>query len=279
MDLWCHIVSRLPFEWASYTFMQYALLAVLVMAPTITMVGCLVVSNQMSFFSEAIGHSTLTGVAIGAIVGLADPTPAIILLAISMAFVVSSIRRISAASIDTVVGLTMAFAVALGVAILSRNGGFPRYNRYLVGDILTVTRSELTWFVVLGLLLLVVWIFFYNRLLIVSFDRALARTRGIRPWLHESMFSALIAVVVAVAIPWVGLLVINALLVLPAASSRNVAWNNSSYHWIALAVALFSSVIGLAASFHFGTSAGATIVLVAILCFGGTVAIRQFRRV
>jgi len=93
-------------------------------------------------FSDAIGHAALTGIAIGALAGLADPLWAMLAFATLLAILVSVLRRCSSASTDTIIGLMMAFAVALGVVLLSRGGGFARYSRYLIGDLLTITRSR-----------------------------------------------------------------------------------------------------------------------------------------
>ena len=140
MSLWFCLAGHLPCEWARYDFMQSALLALLLIGPLCALLGCMVVSNQMAFYSEAMGHAALTGIAVGAIAGLADPTGAMVVFGVVMALAITLVRRVSAVSTDTVIGVTMAFAVALGVVLLSRGGGFARYSRYLVGDMLTITR-------------------------------------------------------------------------------------------------------------------------------------------
>jgi len=124
MTLWHQLAGLLPFEWAQFEFMRQALLAVLLVAPVFALLGCMVVNNQMAFFSEALGHAALTGIALGALAGLADPLWAMILFAAALTLALAGLRRRSAASMDTLIGLVMACAVALGVALLSRGGGF-----------------------------------------------------------------------------------------------------------------------------------------------------------
>ncbi|MCG2679177.1 MAG: metal ABC transporter permease [Kiritimatiellae bacterium] len=267
MTAWYGIAGYLPFEWAQFTFMQNALLAVIIVAPLFALLGCLVISNQMAFFSDAIGHAALTGIAIGALAGLADPFWAMIGFALVLTLLVSLLRRYSAVSTDTVIGLMMAFAVALGVVLLSRGGGFARYSRFLVGDILTITPAEIGRLLVLLAGVVVVWITLFNRFFFISLNQALARSRGIRVGLMETLFAMIVALGVTVSIPWVGLLVINALLIVPAAAARNAARNMPQYILGSVGISLLSGIAGLIASYYWNTATGATIVLFAMACF------------
>ena len=274
MELWHSLAGALPFEWARYVFMQNALLAVLLISPLFALLGCMVVQNQMSFFSEAVGHAALTGIAVGVLVGLGDPLWSMLAVAILLALGVSAMRRWSAASTDTVIGLTMAFTVALGVALLSRGGGFAKYSRFLVGDVLTITPHEIVRLVVALGVVLAVWIFGFNRLFFVSLNRSLARSRGMPVWMVETGFAVIVALAVTVSIQWVGLLVINSLLILPAATARNLARDVPRYVGMAVALSVFSGVVGLVVSFSAGTATGATMVLVAMACFVASLPVR-----
>lgn len=267
MELWQSLAGALPFEWARYVFMQNALLAVLLISPLFALLGCMVVQNQMSFFSEAVGHAALTGIAVGVLVGLGDPLWSMLAVAILLALGVSAMRRWSAASTDTVIGLMMAFTVALGVALLSRGGGFSKYSRFLVGDVLTITPREIARLALVLGVVLAVWIGGFNRIFFVSLNRSLARSRGMPVWLVETGFAVLVALAVTVSIQWVGLLVINSLLILPAAAARNLARDVPRYVAVAVVLSLFSGVVGLVVSYYAGTATGATMVLVAMACF------------
>ncbi len=261
MNAWHALIGHLPFEWASYAFMQNALLAILLVTPLFALLGCTVINSQMAFFSEAIGHAALTGIAVGVLAGLGNPLWSMLVFSVLLAFAITVFRRHSAASTDTIIGLMMAFAVALGVVLLSRGGGFNRYSRYLVGDVLTITPGEIMGVAALLAAVLLAWLLFFNRIFLTFLNRPLARSRGIRVWLVEGFFSAVVAVVVTASIPWIGLLVINSLLILPAATARNAARNTAQYHALAVLVSLASGVLGLIASFYAGTATGATIVL------------------
>ena len=275
IEAWHNLVAQLPFAWAQYAFMQNALLAVLLVTPLFALLGCMVISNQMAFFSEAIGHAALTGIAIGMICGLANPLWSMIALSILLAVGISALRRRTAASADTVIGLVMAFTVALGVVLLSRGGGFVKYTRFLIGDILTITPAEIARAAGLLLAVVILWILFFNRLFLTVLNRPLAKSRGVNVWLVEAVFSAVVAVVVTVSIPWIGLLVINSLLILPAAAARNIARNTAQYNAFAVTISLASGVLGLIGSFEWGTATGATIVLFAFAFFAATLVRRR----
>ncbi len=262
MHLWQTIIGSLPFDWAHYAFMQNALLAVLIAAPLFALLGCMVVQNQMAFFSEAMGHSAYTGIAIGALFGMAsDPAPFMVVFAMLLAAGIVLLRRHSDASTDTVIGLVMSLVVALGIVILSRGGGFAQYSRFLVGDILTISPAEILRLLALAAVVATAWAFLYNRLFLASLNRPLARSRGVSVLAMEMTFSMLVAAVVTVTIPWVGLLVINSMLIVPAATARNLARGAAGYVRLALLAGLLAAVAGFVASYYWKTATGATVVL------------------
>jgi zinc transport system permease protein len=277
VSAWEGLVGQLPFAWAQFRFMQDALLAVLLVAPLFALLGCLVIGSRMAFFSEALGHATLTGVAIGALLGAADPTWAMAGVAVALAAAVSLLRGRSGVSTDTLIALVMAFAVALGVVLLSRGGGFARYTRYLVGDLLTIAPAEIARLAGVLAAVLAAWALLFNRYLLVSLGPALARSRGVRVAAVEASFACVVALVVAVTIPWVGLLVVNALLVVPAAAARVLAANTRQYVLLAVLASLAAGVAGLVLSFRWGTATGATVVLAALALYAAALAVRALR--
>ena len=123
MNLWYSLINHLPFEWVQYAFMKNALLAILLVSPLFALLGCLVISNQMSFFSEAMGHAALTGIAVGVLMGLADPLWSMVIFALLLAAAITLLRNFSALPMDTIIGLVMAavvgfIAMSLMVTIL-----------------------------------------------------------------------------------------------------------------------------------------------------------------
>jgi zinc transport system permease protein len=261
---WHAAVAALPFEWARYGFMRLALLAVLLVSPLLGALGTVVVANRMAFFSEAIGHAAFTGIALGVLLGLTDPLWSMIGFALLLTLAVTWFRRRGGLSSDTAIGLVMAFTVSLGIVILSRGGDFARYTNFLIGDMLAITGRDVAVLAVLGLVVFALFFFFFNRLLLATLSPAIARSRAKRAGAAELAFACLLAVVVTCALPWIGILVINALLILPAAAARNLARNTAEFFAWSVAVSIVAGIAGLIVSFYASTATGATIVLIAM---------------
>ena len=276
MELWYWFCDWIPLEILDWTFMKNALLAVLLMAPLFGLMSTMIVTGKMSFFSDVLGHSAFTGIAIGSILGIAAPTVIAVIFSLLFALLFSFVRSRSSHTADTLIGVFSSTAVALGIFIATYGGGsFTKYNTYLIGDILSVTQSEIAMLGIVLVVVLVFWIFFCNRMTLTSIHPQLASSRGISVSAIQTAFTAVIAVVVTLAISWVGLLILNSLLVLPAASARNVSKNLKQYHLFSVLFALLSSMAGLVISYYLGTSAGASICLVLAFVFAVTFCFRK----
>ena len=279
MELWYAIVDLLPFEWAepgSMYFMKHALLAVLIISPLFGILSTMVVHSRMSFFSDALGHSAFTGMAIGALCGFGEPTWAAVIFAVIFAVLFNIVRRRSRLASDTVIGVFSSTAVALGIFISTLGSrSFTKFNSLLIGDILSVEPKMLALLGLILLLVLALWAFSFNQLMLSAVHPALADSRGIQVFWQETIFSVAIAVVVTISMTWVGLLVINSMLVLPAASARNVARNMWQYHLLSFVGAVGAGVAGLMTSYYIGASAGASITLYLAVWFMLTFLIRK----
>ena len=278
MSIWYAICEALPFEMLQWNFMKNALLALLLMAPLFGLLSTMVVTGRMSFFSDALGHSAFTGIAIGAICGIAAPIWVAVIFSILFALLFSYARSRSNHTADTLIGVFSSTAVALGIFIATLGGGsFTKYNKYLIGDILSVTPAEIG---ILALVLLGVvafWVVYSNALVLTSIHPQLASSRGIPVGMSQTIFTVAIAVVVTLSISSVGLLILNSLLVLPAAASRNVARNLKQYHLFSVLFALIAGLSGLTLSYYLGASAGAAISLVLALIFTISFVFRKVR--
>ena len=278
MSIWYALCELLPLEMLQWDFMKNALLALLLMAPLFGILSTMIVTGRMSFFSDALGHSAFTGIAIGSILGLTAPLWAAVVFSILFALLFSWVRSRSNQAADTLIGVFSSTAVALGIFVATLGGGsFTKYNKYLIGDILSVTRSEIGMLALVLLGILVFWVLFSNRLSLMAIHPQLASSRGLPVGLSQTLFTAAIAVVVTLSISSVGLLILNSLLVLPAASARNVARNLREYHLFSVVFALIAGVGGLTVSYYLGSSAGAAISLLLALVFGITFAFRKVR--
>lgn len=279
MSLWYWICDALPFEMFHWDFMKNALLAVILMAPLFGLCSTMIVTGKMSFFSDALGHSAFTGIAIGSICGIAAPTWAAVTFAVFFALLFSYIRNRSNQAADTLIGVFSSTAVALGIFIATLGGGsFTKYNKYLIGDILSVTPTELGMLALTLLGVIIFWCIVGNKLTLTAIYPQLASSRGIRIGRINTTFTTVIAVVVTLAISWVGLLILNSLLVLPAASARNISKNLLQYHLFSIVFALIAGLLGLVLSYYLGTSAGAAISLVLAVIFAVSFALRKERQ-
>ncbi len=265
----------LPFGWADYKFMVDAFVAVILIAPLMGVLGTMAVNNKMAFFSDALGHSAFTGIALGVLLGIHNEIISLIAFGVFLALVITRVKNKGKASSDTVISVFSSTAVALGLLVLSYGGGFSKYSAYLVGDILSVSSQEILCLFITLIAVIVIWSLIYNKLLIISINRELAASRGIKTTLYENVFVIVVAVVVMLSIKWVGILLINSLLILPAASARNIAKNSRQYLAASVVISLICSVSGLLVSFYADTSAGATIVTVSAIVFFVTYVFRK----
>ena len=276
MSIWYAICDALPFEMLHWDFMKNALLALLLMAPLFGLMSTMIVTGRMSFFSDALGHSAFTGIAIGAICGIAAPTLAAVIFSVAFALLFSFVRSRSNQAADTLIGVFSSTAVALGIFAATLGGGsFTKYNKYLIGDILSVTPGEIGMLFLVLLVVAVFWILCANRLTLTAIHPQLASSRGIPVGLSQTLFIAAIAVVVTLSISSVGLLILNSLLVLPAASSRNISRNLKQYHGFSVLFALIAGIGGLTVSYYLGCSAGAAISLILAIIFAVTFSLRK----
>ena len=276
MSLWYWFCDFFPFEMLRWDFMKNAMLALLLMAPLFGLMSTMIVTGRMSFFSDALGHSAFTGIAIGAICGMSAPTWAAVLFSVVFALIFSYVRSRSNQAADTLIGVFSSTAVALGIFIATLGGGsFTKYNKYLIGDILSVTPGEIGLLALVLMAVLIFWVLCANRLTLTAIHPHLASSRGIPVGLSQTLFTVAIAVVVTLSISSVGLLILNSLMVLPGASARNVSKNLRQYHGFSVLFALLAGIGGLTVSYYLGCSAGAAISLILAVIFAVTFALRK----
>lgn len=271
MSLWYHLVDfLLPFGWLDHLFMKNALLGVLLVTPLFGLLGTMVVNNRMAFFSDALGHSALTGIAIGVIIGIHQPLWSMICFSILMTVLIVLVKNANTASTDTIIGVFSSAAVALGIAILTSRGGFNKYSVYLIGDLLSIGSTDLLILIIVFVVVIILWFVIFNKLLMVSVNQSLARSRGINVQFYDYLFSLIIALITTISIQWVGIMLISSMLILPAAAARNISKNMRQYHIYAVSIAVISGLSGLILSYFWGTATGATIVMISSVFFLAT---------
>jgi zinc transport system permease protein len=252
----------LPFQWMNHIFMKNAFLAILLITPLFGLLSTMVVSNRMAFFSDSLGHGAFTGIAIGVLLGSVEPLLSLVVFSILFSLLITYIKSKSSTSTDTIIGVFSSTAIAVGLMIMSYGGGFNKFSSYLIGDLLSILPEDIFALVFVFIFVIAVWSIIFNRLLIISINSSFAASRGFRPMWIEMVFASVLAVIVAISIQWVGLLIINSMLVLPAAAARNITNNVRQYHIVSVVGALVSGITGLVLSYYCNMATGATIVVI-----------------
>ena len=265
----------LPFDFITYSFMKNAFLAIILISPIFAIIGTMIVNNKMAFFSDALGHSALTGIAIGMLFGMSNINISMIIFAIIFAILLNMVKHKTSYGADTIISVFSSIAIALGLAILSKSGSITKYSSYLVGDILSITTNEIIYLLIAFLFVFIFWRFFFNKLNCVSINQTLAKSKGINAYVIDNIFVVIIAIIVMISIRWIGILLINSLLILPAASSRNIAKNMRKYHIFSMLFSIVSGVFGLIISYYYNIPTGPTIVIISGIIYFVTFALKS----
>ena len=266
-NIYCFLDRFMPFEWLEYDFMKNAFLATVLIGLLFGFLGSMVVNNKLAFFSEALGHSALTGIGIGVILGVSDTLYSMIFFAMIMAVSIWLIEKRKTISTDTVIGVFSSTAVALGLVLLSKGGNFNKYSHYLIGDILSITQNEIILLAITFVVTLIVWSILFNKLVLSGVNASIAKSRRVNADILKLIFILILAIVVMISIKWVGILIINSLLILPAATARNISRNIRQDTVLSVVFSLASCLIGLIGSYYMETAAGASIVMVSAAFF------------
>ena len=278
MDIIYNILETLlPFDFMQYTFMKNAFIAILLVSPIFAMLGTMIVNNKMAFFSDALGHSALTGIALGTLLGISNMNISMIIFAIIFALLLNWVKNRTSYGADTIISVFSSISIALGLAILAQTGSFNKYSSYLVGDILNISTSEIIYLVIAFVLVLIFWTKLFNKLNAININPMLAKSKGINVKLIDNLFAVSIAIMVMLSIRWVGILLINSMIILPAASSRNIASNMRNYHVFSILFALISGISGLIISYYANNiPTGPMIVIISGIIYFITFGIKKF---
>lgn len=248
-------------------FYLHALIAGAMLALIAAPLGCFVVWRRMSYFGDAIAHSSILGV----VLGLTFELPlllTIVPVAMLMALLLNGLEHRARLSTDTSLGILAHVSLALGITLLALNTTITiDIMSYLFGDILAVSADDLmTMYVLAALIIFTLWLF-WRPLVMMTVSEELSRIRGVNIERHRLLLMLMISVTVAVSIKLVGLLLITSLLILPAAIARYFSRNPLQMALNATFIALIAIGGGLFASFRFDTPTGPSIVLTAGVMF------------
>ncbi|CAG8863647.1 High-affinity zinc uptake system membrane protein ZnuB [Pseudomonas fluorescens] len=270
-------------EWASagylpealaYGFVVNALLAGLMIGPVLGGLGTLVVVKRFAFFSEAVGHAALTGVAIGILLGepYTGPYGSLFGYCLLFGILLNFLRNRTGLSPDTLIGVFLSVSLALGASLLLMLAGKINVHileNVLFGSVLTVSAQDLLVLGIVALMVLGLALPLYNRIILASFNPQLAAVRGVAVKTLDYLFVVLVTLVTVAAVKVIGAILVGALLVIPAAAARLVSQSLKGFFWVSVLIATLSTLLGILMPivFDLPVPSGAAIILVSGCCF------------
>ncbi len=254
-------------EFMQYPFMQRALISGTVIGVICSFIGVFVILNKMSFFANAVAHSSLAGIAIGFFMGL-NPMVTAVIFGVIVGILVAFLKNRSVLSVDTIIGIFLPSSMAIGILVISLIEGYkPDLLSYLFGNILAVDRLYLYLSLGLGVLVLILLGILFRRYISITFDRELAKIQGINVELYDYLFIILLSITVIISTKIVGIILVSALVVIPPASSKNISSNFFQMVVFSIVFGFISSTVGLFLSYYLNLASGATIIMVSVLIF------------
>ena len=250
-------------------FIVRALLAGLLMVVISGPLGCVVVWRRMAYFGDTLAHSALLGTAMAIMLEL-DPLLGVLVVGLLLSVILVMFQRKSDISSDTLLGIMSHGALAAGLVMLSlmQNQGMRiDLMAYLFGDILAVSWNDLIWMSVGASLVLLVLNKLWRSLLSIAVHEELARSEGVAVERVRLLFMLMVAVVVAMAMKVIGILLITALLIIPAATARRFSHSPESMMINAVLLGVMAVVLGLMASMQWDSPVGPSIVVIATVSF------------
>ncbi|RWU21419.1 metal ABC transporter permease [Pseudomonas alkylphenolica] len=261
-------------EALAYGFVVNALLAGLMIGPVLGGLGTLVVVKRFAFFSEAVGHAALTGVAIGILLGepYTGPYGSLFGYCLLFGILLNFLRNRTGLSPDTLIGVFLSVSLALGASLLLMLAGKINVHileNVLFGSVLTVSGQDLLVLGIVGTLVLALALPLYNRIMLASFNPQLAAVRGVAVKSLDYLFVVLVTLVTVAAVKVIGAILVGALLVIPAAAARLISQSLKGFFWASVVIATLSTLVGilLPIVFDLPVPSGAAIILVAGCCF------------
>lgn len=261
-------------EALAYGFVVNALLAGLMIGPVLGGLGTLVVVKRFAFFSEAVGHAALTGVAIGILLGepYTGPYGSLFGYCLLFGILLNFLRNRTGLSPDTLIGVFLSVSLALGASLLLMLAGKINVHileNVLFGSVLTVSAHDLLVLGIVAVLVLALALPLYNRIMLASFNPQLAAVRGVAVKTLDYLFVVLVTLVTVASVKVIGAILVGALLVIPAAAARLVSQSLKGFFFVSVIIATLTTLLGilLPIVFDLPVPSGAAIILVAGICF------------
>lgn len=255
-------------------FLLPALIAGIGIALLAGPLGSFVVWRKMAYFGDTLSHASLLGIALGFLFNI-NLNLALIICCLSLAVILVSLQKQKYVATDTLLGILAHSALSLGLVAVS----FLDHVRidlmsYLFGDLLAVTTQDLLWIYGGGIVVLAMLVVLWRPLLSMTINEELAQVEGVNVELMRLLLMLMIGLVIAVAMKFVGALIITSLLIIPAATARRFARSPEAMAAIASGLGTVAVILGLAMSWHYDTPAGPSVVVAA----AGLFMLSQFKR-
>ncbi|HZZ66288.1 MAG TPA: metal ABC transporter permease [Candidatus Baltobacteraceae bacterium] len=261
-----------PFQ---YAFMQRAFVTALLVGVLCSVMGTYVVLRRLSFIGDGIAHASFAGIVIAYLRGL-DYYAGAGVVAVITALGIGFIHRRGRVALDTAIGVLFTGAFALGIFLMSRQRTYSvDLQSFLFGDILSVSHQDVLMIVSLGVVIALSVIVMYRGLLYTTFDPVVAQASGINAPLIEYVLLVLLALTIIISLQAVGIVLVAALLVTPAAAAYQITSRFSSMMAVSAFFGALCGVGGLYLSYYLQSSSGATIVLFATVVFFAAMAGKQ----
>ncbi|QJB56954.1 metal ABC transporter permease [Pseudodesulfovibrio sp. zrk46] len=266
-----------------YAFVVNALLCALVAGPLLGGIGTMVVSKRLAFFSQAVGQAALTGVGLGVMLGepVTAPYASLFGFCILFALTMNYTRNRTRMKQDTVIGVFLSISLAVGACVLlyvTAKVNMHVLDNILFGSILTVNDTDMNVLLIIGTLCVLVGIPTYNHMLLASFNPSLAQVRGVNAKLYDYVFVLMVTVITVACLKIVGAVLVEALLIIPAAAARNVSRSIRGFFFYSVIFATVSCFLGIIVpmQFEIPVPSGGAIILAASCIFAFTAGIRAF---
>jgi manganese/iron transport system permease protein len=252
----------------AYGFMQRGLVAAILVGVVCAVMGAFVVLRGLAFIGDAVSHAAFPGLVIAYLLGIPLYIGAAV-AAVGTALAIGAVARRGALRFDTAVGVLFAGTFAFGILLFSTIEGFVSdLFSYLLGNVLGITFADIVQVAVLGGIVLAIVAVLRKELLYASFDPAGAAASGLPVHALDYLLLGLVGVTIVVSIQAVGIIMVVAMLVTPAATGQLLVDRFWDLVKVAIAVSLVAAVSGLYVSFYLNVASGASIVLVETLIFG-----------
>jgi zinc transport system permease protein len=262
-----------------HTFMVRGMIAAMIIGPVLGGMGTVVVTRKLAFFTQTVGHASLTGVALGLLFGepIEGTYAGLFGFCLIVALLMTFVKNRARVSNDTVIGVVLAQVLGIGILMLvlvTKQFNVHQIEAILFGSLITLNNNDLIFLIIIAFIAAIIGGLIFNRTMLAAFNPIMAKARGVRPVLMEYIFITVLTAVIVASLKLVGALLVLVLMVVPAAGAQNISRNLVQFFWLTIVFSTISTVVGLFVSALWPVPTGASIVLVASIVFYGTLVLK-----